>query len=350
MLMLCNRLRSMYASPVMAFVIRDETALKGNWSFDLTYSIGTGPEAAQSRRITIFEAIEQQLGLKLEQRGASAPVLVIDSANEEPIPNRPDIDSLLPPLRYPTEFEVLSVKPAPPDADPRSARTEIVEGGRVTYRNTPLRMLFFGAFPGLTRLQMQGVPEASLADRYDVAAKVALPPEISPQSPALSAVLARRILEERFGLKYHTEPRSVTAYRLTAGKPKLTKSDSDGRAHCGEPAAPAGSPPGTRLLGCRHVSVRQFAILLKGMTPELPWPVEDATSLDGPFDFTLTYNVNATFHLTTAAPTGAEAADPTGGYTLGEALEKQLGLKLEKVKRTENIIVIDHIDAKPSEN
>jgi uncharacterized protein (TIGR03435 family) len=50
---------------------------------------------------------------------------------------------------------------------------------------------------------------------------------------------------------------------------------------------------------------------------------------------------------TAAVPT---AADPTGALTIFEAMEKQLGLKLEQQKRPMPVIVIDHIEQKPTEN
>jgi len=43
----------------------------------------------------------------------------------------------------------------------------------------------------------------------------------------------------------------------------------------------------------------------------------------------------------------ADAADPIGGYTIFEAVEKQLGLKLEPQKRSEPVIVIDHLEQTP---
>jgi uncharacterized protein (TIGR03435 family) len=50
-------------------------------------------------------------------------------------------------------------------------------------------------------------------------------------------------------------------------------------------------------------------------------------------------------------PAGKEcAADPSGGLTIFEAVEKQLGLKLEKRKRTVEMVVIDHLEQKPTEN
>jgi uncharacterized protein (TIGR03435 family) len=43
-------------------------------------------------------------------------------------------------------------------------------------------------------------------------------------------------------------------------------------------------------------------------------------------------------------------ADPIGGVSIFEAIEKQLGLKLVEQKRPVPALVIDHIDEKPREN
>ena len=44
------------------------------------------------------------------------------------------------------------------------------------------------------------------------------------------------------------------------------------------------------------------------------------------------------------------ASEPTGALSVLEAVEKQLGLKLEMRKRPMDLIVIDHIEQKPTEN
>ena len=44
------------------------------------------------------------------------------------------------------------------------------------------------------------------------------------------------------------------------------------------------------------------------------------------------------------------ASEPVDSLTIFEALEKQLGLKLEKQKRNAPVIVIDHLEQKPTEN
>jgi len=44
------------------------------------------------------------------------------------------------------------------------------------------------------------------------------------------------------------------------------------------------------------------------------------------------------------------ASEPVVGYTIMEAVEKQLGLKLESQKRPMQVVVIDHLEQKPTEN
>jgi uncharacterized protein (TIGR03435 family) len=44
------------------------------------------------------------------------------------------------------------------------------------------------------------------------------------------------------------------------------------------------------------------------------------------------------------------AAEPAAGYTLFEAIEKQLGLKLESVKKPQPVYIIEHLEQKPTED
>jgi uncharacterized protein (TIGR03435 family) len=45
-----------------------------------------------------------------------------------------------------------------------------------------------------------------------------------------------------------------------------------------------------------------------------------------------------------------EASDPSGAVSIFSAVEKQLGLKLEMEKRPVRVLVIDHVEQKPTEN
>jgi uncharacterized protein (TIGR03435 family) len=107
---------------------------------------------------------------------------------------------------------------------------------------------------------------------------------------------------------------------------------------------------------CQNTTMQQFADRLQNMSAELNWPVLDATELAGGWDFSLTYSRNFVMAVNMRGPDAAQtpgspsASDPAGGITLFQALEKQLGLKLELQKRTASVIVIDHIEQKPTEN
>jgi uncharacterized protein (TIGR03435 family) len=239
-------------------------------------------------------------------------------------------------------------------------------GGRFEANGFPLRFLIERAFNSNNRDEIQGVPDFAQTERYDIVAKVNLPPNVNMQDQETTAPLIRNLLVDRFKMKYHTEERQVTAYALAVGKPKMKKADPANRTHCTQGNAPPGSAPGSRMLTCQNITMAQFATQLQGLTPELPWPVEDTTHLEGNWDFVLTYVANpqmaAMMARASAAGAGGgggvsvggdaagAASDPTGGYTIFEAMEKELGLKLDKVKRNEKVIVIDHLEQKPTEN
>ena len=107
-----------------------------------------------------------------------------------------------------------------------------------------------------------------------------------------------------------------------------------------------------RLVNCQNATVAQFAAQLQGLSPDdFAYPVEDATGINGAWDFTLSFTPS--WMLGSPAPPGgvsAEASAPNGGISLAEAISKQLGLKLEMRKRMLPVLVIDHIEEKPAEN
>ena len=63
------------------------------------------PRRAGADGISIFDAVDKQLGLKLEAQKLAVPVIVVDGVNETPTPNPPGVTTSLPP---PAEFEVPS--------------------------------------------------------------------------------------------------------------------------------------------------------------------------------------------------------------------------------------------------
>ena len=78
--------------------------------------------------------------------------------------------------------------------------------------------------------------------------------------------------------------------------------------------------------------------------------VLDATGLEGGWDFTLSFSKAAQFRGNDGSAAGGTASEPTGALSAPEAMEKQLGLKMELRKRPVRVLVIDHIEEKPTDN
>lgn len=351
-------LRGMMGASLGPNDVLDETGLKGAWNFDVKWSMQfNGPMmTGNNDRITIFEAVEKQLGLKLEERQVPTQVIVVDSVNEKPSENPPGLAEALPPIPVPTEFEVASIKVSSPGQ--QMSRYQMQAGGRLNAEGMPMGFLIMRAFNTNNRDQVTNLPKWADTERFDIVAKA---PSAGPSAPPLDndavAPMMRALFVDRFKMTYHSEDRPQTAYTLVSAKPKMKKADPASRTFCRNIAAPAGSPPGTQLVTCQNITMPQFADRLQNMANELSWPVVDGTGIEGGWDFTVTYSRNAGMRMGggrggDAGPDGLApaASEPTGALTIFEAVEKQLGLKLEMHKRSLPVIVIDHLEQRPTEN
>jgi uncharacterized protein (TIGR03435 family) len=354
-------LRGMFGTNLGPNQVLDQTGLKGTWNFEFRYSFGLNfPGMGSGNHVSIFEAVEKQLGLKLEQKQIPTPVIVVDRVNQNPAPNPPGAAEALAGPPAPTEFEVATVKPTDPST--RMGGFRMQPGGHVTMQGMPMRFLLMRAFNLNNQDGITGLPSWVDSERFEINAKA---PALDANAPPLDnesvAPLFLSLLADRFKLKYHTEEKPVSAYTLVSGKPKMKKADPASRTFCKNVPAPPGMPPGSRVLNCQNITMAQFADRLQGMARELSWPVVDGTGLEGGWDFTLTFSM-AMMAVGPGGPGGRggggmggeammpTASDPSGGYTIFEAIEKELGLKLDSQKRTLPVIVIDHLEQKPTEN
>ena len=362
-----SNMRTMIGANLGTNPILDETGLEGAWNFDIKYTI-FGPNG-QSDRVSFQEAVDKQLGLKLEPKTVPTPVIVVDKASEKPTPNPPGLEEALPPVKIPAEFDVASVKSSDPAA--RGGRFSAQPGGRLQVENMPLNTLLMRAFNTNNIESIAGIPKFATTDRYDITAKAPVDPTMPPLDIEAMGPMILSLLKDRFKLTYHTEDREVTVYTLVAAKPKLKKANPEVRTNCKNQPPPPGTPANSREYVCQNISMAQFAEKIQTLVPYqlLPgmyWPITDRTGIEGSWDISITFSLTATLsgHIAmargvaegggAAAPPGAAAApsaeDPGGGLTLFEALEKQAGLKLEQQKRTAKVIVIDHLEQKPTEN
>ena len=330
----------------------DQTGLSGAWDFDLRWT-GNGLLAkAGADGVTLFDAVDKQLGLKLAPGQAELPSLVIEQVNQKPSANPPGMTEKLPPLRL--EFDVADIRPSEQDAP---TAPKFTAGGRMEVKGVALIALIQHAW-GLDTYDndlIAGGQKWLTTERFDILAK-ATPPEgpasLLKDDDSLRAML-RNLMTDRFRLALHSEDQPVNVFVLKADKLKMKPADASERSRCTEGAAPSatgGSPQ--RTIVCTNTTPAQFAERLHGMSPQYAnRPVVDGTGIDGAFDFSVVFSpigvVRAAIH-----PGDGEGGDaaPSGVATLFEALEKQTGMKVVTEKRPMPVLVIDHVEQHPTEN
>ncbi len=355
------------------------TGLKGAWDFDLRWTGRGALAAAGADGISIFDAVDKELGLKLELQKTPMPVIVVDSANEKPTANPPGVTTALPPPA-PAEFEVADIRPSAPGGNERGGG--FLPGGRVDLKNMPLRDMVSVAWDLPPFVELLGAPKWLTADspKFNLIAKVAVSGVATANGPPVDIDDLRHMLQvllkDRFKLQTHMEDRPETVYTLVAAKPKLKPADPLNRSKCKIGASnmsinrDAGTPgiPMVQVT-CQNMTMALFAEQLQQIAPlYVRYDVANATGIDGAFDFTFSYTFAPPSMINQrggagegarkgggpapggGAPGGLTASDPIGGVTLFEALEKQLGLKLEAHKEPRPVLVIDHIEPTPTEN
>jgi uncharacterized protein (TIGR03435 family) len=311
----------------------DKTGLTG--AYDLTLRWATDPRPEQNQ--SIFKAIEDQLGLKFVPGTEPLPALTVDRVDRTPTPNVPDIAKLLGKF---TQFEIADLKPSRPGETQRFRR---LPGGRVEAEAVPVQFLFLYGFM-ITEDRVENLPKWLQSDTYDLSAK-SPSPDLDTES---LRTMLRSLLVNRFGLKTHYENRPQPVYVLTAPKhpTKLTESDGSVRSSCKTGAGDYGQT----TLTCRNMTMAQFAMKIGDFAASyFDHPVIDKTGLTGAYDFTISW-ISKRRYLGETTNDDSAAQDPPGGLTAFQAVEKLLGGKVESQKQPRPVLVIDHIDRKPTDN
>jgi hypothetical protein len=268
---------------------------------------------------------------------------VVDSVNEKPSPNPPGVAAALPPIPVPTEFEVAEVKATDPET--KIGRFHMQPGGRLVAHGTVLRFLINRAFNTNNSEEVAGLPKWADTERFDITAEAPLVGASATRMTMESvAPLMRALLADRFKLTYHTEEREESG----SHQPHLMQERRCSAGCCARfaPGDLSGHHDGAI---CGEIADYLARLELAG---------SGCYGIEGGWDFTLTFNQN--FAMVNRPGRGGEAgqpgvdvpvaSEPSGGVTIFDAVEKQLGLKLEKRKRSVPVIVIDHLEQKPTEN
>jgi uncharacterized protein (TIGR03435 family) len=342
----------------------DSTKLEGSYDFDLEWTPRAALAAKGADGIGIFDAIEKQLGLKVQLQDVPVPSMVVESVNRKPSPNPDGIATILNVAA--ARFEAATIKPANPD-DPRPINGLLYTGGSQMRSGGTLPFLIAIALqipPNVADDMVVGIPKAQLSQRWDITAKVPSTGEGAPNvvngrplPPPLSVGLEmlRNLLVDQFGLKTHSENREVTVYALTLanGKHKMAKADDSERSGCRpDPNAPKPATNIQVMVSCKNTSMAELAQNLQQQAGGyFDHPVVDATGLDGGWNFLIGWTPRQTLQPQSAAnpnqpAAAAEPSDPNG-ISAFDAVERELGLKVVKQKRSIPVIVVDHVNDKP---
>jgi uncharacterized protein (TIGR03435 family) len=347
--------------PYITSPVTDKTGLKGYWDFDIHFTPRVALALAGNDAITVFDAVEQQLGLKLEQQNVAASVVVVDSANQTPSANPSGVAASIP-SPPPMEFDVAELKLSAPDVQPN---LRLMPGGRIEGSGITMRQLMQVAWNINLDEQIANAPKWFDETKFTLLAKTSTAVSGSGQNMNADTddlrAMVRALVTERFKLKSHYEDRPVTAYTLLADKPKMAKADPSNRTTVREGPAPDTKDQRTAILGrmltFKNITMAQFADdLQRFANGYIRVPVDDKTGLDGAYDFTLAFTPIGMLNAgrgrgdAPGGPVSADAADPTGAISLFDAVKQQLGLKLEMRKRPMPVLVIDSIQDKPTDN
>ena len=232
-------------------------------------------------------------------------------------------------------FEVASVKVSAPGEQ----FSDKSDNERITLIACPLKPLIARAY-GVANDKV-AAPGWLDTDGYDIVAKTA--PDTNGEHFWL---MMRNLLAERFKLAVHREQKTLPVYALVLDKkgPKLKASPAD------TPVRDTCSMQ-VRKVTCvsQNSTIDLLAQNLRRWLPGdwLDLPVVDQTGLKGGYDFSLTWTM--TDRSPSAGGVAAEAVEP-GGVDLFDAIQEQLGLKVEQRKLPVDRIVVDRIERVPTAN
>lgn len=271
----------------------------------------------------------------------------------------------------PMAFQTASVRPAAPGAPPEGLDWMLPGIGKVPPPHGLLTMtapvVAFLSFAlnisevGQMNPTMDKLPDWTGSRMYTIVAR----PEGSPNLEEVRA-MTRTLLMERFALKTHEDSKEMAVNKLVLIKPGVLGPQIKSHA-AGETCVPQtggvrfskapepGShetpkcgltlyrlPDGIFHLGLVDVPMVDASKLIGGvggMAGGLAMrSTVDGTGLTGTFDLSLE------FHPEIGGPSATPGAEDTGGGpTLTKALEKQLGMRLEKSTDAVRVITIDNI-------
>ena len=252
-------------------------------------------------------------------------------------------------------YEVASIKLN--KSSGRARINALPSAGRITITGMTVKEVIQGAY-GIQSFELLNTNSPVLSERIDIEAKTEHP----VASTAEMQRMLRPLLADRFKLAVHREMREMNALVLVLANkdgrlgPKMKKTaracDALGtgvtRFALARPPARDDQPacgilPGGvgRIVGAGL----DMPTIVGLLAPSQRMPVVDQTGLQDRYDIDVTYTPEP---FSAAALAQRGSTPPPGvnpdGPSLFNALEEQLGLKLQQRKMAVPVVVIDHIE------
>lgn len=385
--------------------VSDKTGLKGVYDFKLRFAPDgrlQSPPGSTNERLplpqadsnapSLFDALQEQLGLKLVAAKGPVEAIVIDHIEKPASVDGAEVQpaaGVVPAAMVQEKaaqrgqsgampewqkkaggsllFEVASIRPTPPEIDPSRPSEPpnfpisnddsyttgpndsfIADFSLVTYIQFAYKLRLA---PDQMKAMLASVPKWVSSDNYEIHAKAS-----RPVTKDQLRLMMQSLLAERFKLALHFEDRDAPVLALTLVKPgKLGPNlrphaegppcdRPDDRVFPAQCYVDAAKPTRDGLLmeGSRNNSMEVIAHMLTA-TGRLDHPLVDQTGLPGNYDFTIERSPTAN------ATSAAGAAPEIQGATFLEALQEQLGLKITSAHAPLPFLIIDHVE-RPSAN
>jgi uncharacterized protein (TIGR03435 family) len=238
-------------------------------------------------------------------------------------------------------FDVVTIKPN--DSGATSIQGLNVRGRNFTTRASSVDDLIKFAY-GVHVRQIVGGPEWLDKDRYDING---VPDKDGTPNATQLQTMMKKLLADRFKLTFHHEKRDLSAFVLEVGKDgqKLAPTQLNGPL----PGLGFRPVPGGITLNVVNGTMGDFTDFLQMLV--LDRPVVDRTGITGRYDFRFTFTPDDSLFNGHPPRMPAQADGSTAEAAPGffEAIQKDIGLKLDAQKTAVDVIVIDHVE-KPSAN
>ena len=224
-------------------------------------------------------------------------------------------------------FDVASIRAS--DARGESLQREPAS---ITMRNNRLASIIAWAYD-VEEYQLSG-PTWMNDARFDVIAKSAGEVKEPEQRRMMQKLLA-----DRFRLAVHRQTREMTALILTVAK-------TGSKLEPGNPDDASNFTTGKMNLTGKNATIAQLAHFF---SHEIHIPVIDQTGLTGKYNYFLDINAYVTEEIRKSeGPNGGPP--PEASSIVAQAVQAQLGLKLDSRKAAVEVVVVDHLERTPTDN